>query len=1134
MFGVNPSLDSSLKKNTAFIKRLRTAISTANLSTFLQEIKTLSLHKYLSEIVSACYEGVCRIKSQSDLDAATEIISALHQRFGPAQFTGHLAWLLGKGLATPDKSFLKTLSQEGREREEKERMARQRALLRVATELWLVQALRTFDDAIKPEEAVKSAGSKPADSKAKAPFVVFKGGSADAIPIDVLKDLLGHDREHANLPILVMFVKAYSWDLLSIKPNVGGDGRRAADDESGSKGTEGSSRIALADSTTSTGDRGNDDLGLPLAPEMVRTQVKNILQRYFDDAAAHVLKDQKAIQSLARRNAEVYVRSGEVFEDRQANFERQVKAQDRLISNVQVLADVLGVEMPDLKAVDDESGSASGGIGLVKTGEYLRAMGEGPGIWEDEEQRRFYENLVDLKGKVPAILLEDIKKKKSEGEDNKAGKRTDGEGGSITGGDNHDSSTASSTEQQSANGNDATSATDDNSTVIANKSIGAQVEALLARLPNLTTKEAVDQAAVDFCFVNSKASRNRLVKALCDVPKGRTDLLAPWSRLVATLGRYMPDIPKAMVDHLDSEFRSLQRRKEKEFLGQVRLVNVQYLGELTKFGIVPDHIVFHSLKVSLDDFSRRNIEIMCHFLENCGRYLFRNAETAPRMASFLETLQRKKAASHIGQQERMLIENAVYYVDPPQTPAIQQKERTPMDMYIRQLIHTDLCKRNYGKILKQIRRLHWEEPAVVQSLMKVFTKPVHVKYGNIQVLAILLGALYRYHPAFVVRVMDSVIESIYVGLEQNDYRFYQKRLADVRYLAELYNYRLLEHPVIFDVAYRIIMFGYGAGYPIPGLINPLDQPNEFFRVRLVTTILETCGTYFQRGAAGKKLDDFLCLFQYYILAKDPLPMDVEFLVQDMFALVRPKWTIAANLEEAINALGAAAAQNREFLGISAETAAEVSEGAISDVSSKDGTDDDDDGEDGDDDDDNDDDGDGDDDGDADEEMMANEEDKQDVEEGPAVDEYGYDDASDDEGRIGNEAQIDPEEAAEFDRELAKMMNEGLDMRKRDRKPIFDLALPVRPKTRSSGHLPSGASPSGADEQNAAGIMAFSLLTRKGNRQQSKTVALPSDSNFAVAMRHQQQAEREEQRRIKTLVLNYDLGENEDEEDDNGT
>ena len=40
--------------------------------------------------------------------------------------------------------------------------------------------------------------------------------------------------------------------------------------------------------------------------------------------------------------------------------------------------------------------------------------------------------------------------------------------------------------------------------------------------------------------------------------------------------------------------------------------------------------------------------------------------------------------------------------------------------------------------------------------------------------------------------------------------------------------------------------------------------------------------------------------------------------------------------------------------------------------------------------------------------------------------------------------------------------------------------------------------------------------------QTRTIEMPSDSQFAVAMKNQQDAERAEQQRIKNLVLNYDL------------
>lgn len=1080
IFPVGNSLDSSLKKNTAFIKRLRTAVSSSTLNTFLQEIKTLSLRKYLSEIISACYEGLCKLKTPGEIEAAVEIVSALHQRFGPTDFTEYLGWNLGKGMATPDKSLLKTLAPDVREKEEKERLVRQRALLRVVTELWLVGVLRTLDD-VKPDDAARGTTVKDSTLKLKTSS---KGGGAEPFPLEVLKDLLGHDREHVNLPLLVIFVKAFSWDVLGVK-SAGSEGRKVVDEDGGTKPAD--EPAEAIDGTDSNIDNDNDP---PFTSPELQERFKNILKKYFEDVKAHLIRDQKHIVAQKGRNSEAYVKSGEVFEDRQASFERLLKAQERLCSNAQVIADIIGAEMPDLKDAGDSLATTNGSIGLVKTGEYLRGQSDGAGIWEDEEERRFYENLVDLKGKVPGILLEDAKKKKPD---------TDEQVGKKINPDTQETPKASDTN-------------DDQSMAIANKTIGAQVDVILARLSDLTSKDAIDQTAIDFCFLNSKASRNRLIKALTEVPKGRTDLLPSWSRLVATLGRYMPDVSKGVVDYLDAEFRSLQRRKEKDFLGQVRLSNIRYLAELTKFGIVPEHVLFHCLKVSLDDFSRMNIEIICNLLENCGRYLLRNAETSPRMTTFLETLQRKKSVQHIGQTERMLIENAVYYVDPPERASIQQKERTPIELFIRKLIYEDMTKRNYTKILKQIRRFHWEEPEVVAILAKVFSRPGKVKYGSIHILAILLSAIHRYHPGFVVTVIDRVISSVSFGLEQNDFKYNQRRIAEVKYLGELYNYRMLEHPVIFDTLYKILTFGHG-GVPMPGRLNPFDMPDDFFRIRLAATILETCGMFFNRGASGKKLDYFLSFLQYYIFTKELIPMDIEFIVQETFSLTRPQWMLATNLEEAAKAFQLAIAQDQKNSGLERTV---DQDDVVSESSS------DDEGAEGD--------GDGDDvlpEGDG--EGESDSEEGDDVELDADNQPSSPRDTESEEGAIvvtRKEEEIDREDEADFDREYAKMMAESLESRKFERKPLFDVPLPVRSKNRDTATVPDTENGTGAEPTS---MMAFSLLTKKGNRQQTRTVALPSDSNFAVAMKNQQQAEREEQQRIKNLVLNYEVCDSEDQD-----
>ncbi|RYO31496.1 Regulator of nonsense transcripts 2 [Alternaria arborescens] len=1078
IFAVQASLDSSMKKNTAFIKRLRTAVNAAAQAQFLQEIRALSLHKYLSEIISACYEGLCKLKTPGEIAAGVEIVSALHQRFGPTEFTGYIGWYIGRGLATPDKSHLKTLAPEVREREEKERLARQRVLLRVATELWLVGVLRSLDDVARPEEASKAKdngklveGSTKTKSRAD-------NADAEPFPLEVLKDMLGHDREHVNLPLVVIFVKAFAWDILGAKPS-SAEGRKTVNED----GT------TTADKNGEASGAEDEEQDPPIISSDLQQRFRNILTRYFEDVKTHLLRDQKHILSQGRKNAEAYVKSGEVFEDRQSNYEKQMKSQERLVTNAQILADALGVEMPDLKEKDSSANTGDGAIGLVKAGEYLRGQSDGAGIWEDEEERRFYENLIDLKDRVPGILLEEVKKKKTDG-DEQVGKKIEAKPEAI--------------EKEAPDAINDTKPADgeDQSTAIANKSVGAQVDALLARLPELATKDAVDQTAMDFCFLNSKASRNRLIKAVQEIPKGRSDLLPLYSRLIATLGKYMADVSQGLVSYLDDEFRSLQRRKSKDFLGQVRTQNVRYLAELTKFGVVPEHVIFHCLKVSLDDFSRMNIEIICNLLENCGRYLLRNPETSPRMHSFLETLQRKKGAQVIGQQERMLIENAVYYVNPPERAAIEQKERTPVELFLRKIMYQDLTRRTLDKTIKQVRKMHWEEEEVVNLLHKVFAKPGKIKYSNIHLLAVMLGTIHRFHQDFAISVIDDLLESITFGLELNDFKFNQRRISEVKYLGELYIYRLVDSPLIFDTLYKLLNYGWEGGYARPGGYNPLDLSDDYFRIRLVCNLLETCGMYYDKGAAKKKLDFFLTYLQYYVCIKEALPMDVEFIVQDAFNLVRPQWKIVTNLEEASRVFAEAVKQN--YQTASADKPVEPDEDDMS------ASDDDLDGAE-----------------DEDVVLPDGEGDKSsgDEDEDSDDDEPMKQTSSDEEEEqivvTRQEDERDPEADAEFDRELAKLMSESAESRKHDRKPVFDVPLPMR----RAREAPVSADDVGSEvpvpvAPAPSQTMKFSLLSKRGNRTQTRSIDLPSDSTFAVAMRNKQQADTEERQRIKSLVLNY--------------
>jgi hypothetical protein len=73
-----------------------------------------------------------------------------------------------------------------------------------------------------------------------------------------------------------------------------------------------------------------------------------------------------------------------------------------------------------------------------------------------------------------------------------------------------------------------------------------------------------------------------------------------------------------------------------------------------------------------------------------------------------------------------------------------------------------------------------------------------------------------------------------------------------------------------------------------------------------------------------------------------------------------------------------------------------------------------------------------------------------------------------------------------------MMAESLESRKHDRKPMFDVPLPMRRKERETSAPNESWAEESASPSTPSGTMAFSLLTKRGNRQQ---VSLNMRSNI---------------------------------------
>jgi regulator of nonsense transcripts 2 len=287
----------------------------------------------------------------------------------------------------------------------------------------------------------------------------------------------------------------------------------------------------------------------------------------------------------------------------------------------------------------------------------------------------------------------------------------------------------------------------------------ANFERLLQRLPGCVSRDLIDQLTVEYCYLNSKTNRKKLVKALFNVPRTSLELLAYYSRMVATLASCMKDIPSMLVQMLEDEFNSLVHKKDQMNI-ETKIRNIRFIGELCKFKIVPAGLVFSCLKACLDEFTHHNIDVACNLLETCGRFLYRSPETTLRMTNMLDILMRLKNVKNLDPRQSTLVENAYYLCKPPERSARISKVRPPLHQYVRKLLFSDLDKDSIANVLKQLRKLPWSE--CEQYILKCFMKVHKGKYGQIHLIASLTSGLSRHHDEFVVAVVDEVCSFHYI------------------------------------------------------------------------------------------------------------------------------------------------------------------------------------------------------------------------------------------------------------------------------------------------------------------------------------------------------------------------------------
>ena len=74
---------------------------------------------------------------------------------------------------------------------------------------------------------------------------------------------------------------------------------------------------------------------------------------------------------------------------------------------------------------------------------------------------------------------------------------------------------------------------------------------------------------------------------------------------------------------------------------------------------------------------------------------------------------RKKSALHLDSRYATMIENAYFYSNPPADTRPESKvKRPPMHEYICRLLYKDLGKTTIERVLRQMRKLDWDNDEV--------------------------------------------------------------------------------------------------------------------------------------------------------------------------------------------------------------------------------------------------------------------------------------------------------------------------------------------------------------------------------------------------------------------------------------
>ncbi|EME30009.1 Regulator of nonsense transcripts UPF2 [Galdieria sulphuraria] len=560
-----------------------------------------------------------------------------------------------------------------------------------------------------------------------------------------------------------------------------------------------------------------------------KKQIFGIYESLFEKSCSVLNELQREITDLEKETSVSRQMQGEVQQDTQNIFQSKRKQFIKLSSNIKTLCSLLGFQMPIIIIQDEEKQSnihSPNSLDSYSNTFTQETETEKPqkSCFETEAERKFYEDLPSIVVLDSPVVQQDIQEEKKKDQNENV--------------------------ESSLNGNNSISREQSDKSRLS--------EDALSSLLSCSDMDEIDKWCLENWSIFKKSQiRKKLVKVLFNFSFANPEMVPLASRLVAALNPIYPDIAANVTQVLKDDFMSYFEKKETgEHHLKCRIWNARWISEMTKFRLFPAHVVLNYVKLCLEDFSHYNVDIVCAILESCGQFLYNKSETEYRTSSLLDILWRLRSVKNLEPRHEVMVENAYYTVRPLNAKQEKNAEREPLKEFIHHILfETRYHYRELPWLVKKLRKL----PCTMEMetfLVDEFLQTEKFPYDCLGDMSKVITEYSKYRDSIGIGIVDGIVEAIFCLLENQDNRFLQQRLAQLKLLGELFKTRFVNGRFIMNLAYCIISYGWNESLLV-------EQENGLFvRVRMVCSLLETCGLELLDTVSFRKMETFLLhLFQ---------------------------------------------------------------------------------------------------------------------------------------------------------------------------------------------------------------------------------------------------------------------------------